>query len=112
MCRIFQIWFAYFGASGKFHSDCSGEFVNDVFRELKKKLGIEISTTPVELQFSNAVVKRKNKALYEALIKTMDNAKYDIETALARAVVAKNALQNHGGYSPNQLPNRELHVQS
>ena len=33
----------------------------------------------------------------------MEDAKCDMETALAWAVSAKIALQNHGGYSPNQL---------
>ena len=32
----------------------------------------------------------------------MEDAKRDMETALACAVSAKNALQNRGGYSPNQ----------
>ena len=35
-------------------------------------------------------------------MKTMEDAKCDIQTALAWAA-AKNALQNRGGYSPNQL---------
>ena len=48
MCRIFQIWVAYFRGPGKFHSDCGGEFANDVFREMNEKLGIETSATPVE----------------------------------------------------------------
>ena len=33
----------------------------------------------------------------------MEDTKRDMETALAWAVSAKNALQNRGGYSPNQL---------
>ena len=103
VCRIFQIWVAYFGAPKKFHSDCGGEFANDVFREMNEKLGIETSTTPGESRFSNGVVERNNKVLYEAFIKTIEDAKCDMETALAWAVSAKNALQNHGGYSPNQL---------
>ena len=81
MCRIFQILVAYFAATGKFHSDCGGEFAN-VFREMNEKLGIETSTTPGELPFNNGVVERNNKVLYEALM--------------------KNAFQNHGGHSPNQ----------
>ena len=102
-CHIFQIWDAYFGAPGKFHSNCGGEFANDIFREMNEKLGIEISTTPGESPFSNGVVERNNKVLYEALMKTMEDAKCDLETALAWAVSAKHALQNHGRYSPNQL---------
>ena len=61
---------------------------------MNEKLGIETS---------NGVVERNNKVLYEALMKTMEDAKCDLETALAWAVSAKHALQNHGRYSPNQL---------
>ena len=36
-------------------------------------------------------------------MKTKDDIGCNLETALAWAVAAKNGLQNHGGYSPNQL---------
>ena len=78
VCCIFQIWVAYFGAPKKFHSDCGSEFANDVFREMNEKLGIETSTTPRESPFSNGVVERNNKVLYEAFIKTMEDAKCDM----------------------------------
>ena len=74
-----------------------------MYSEMNKKLGIETSATPGESPFSNGVVERNKKVLYEALMKTMKDAKCDVETALAWAVSTKNALQNHGGYSPNQL---------
>ena len=70
---------------------------------MTEKFGIETSTTPGESPFSNGVAERNKKVLYEALMKTMEDAKCDMETALAWAVSAKNALQNHGGYFPNQL---------
>ena len=70
---------------------------------MNKKLGIETSATPGESPFSNGVVERNKKVLYEALMKTMKDAQCDVETSLAWAVSTKNALQNHGGYSPNQL---------
>ena len=99
MCRIFQIWVAYFGAPGKFHSDYGEEFANDVFREMNEKIVTETSTTPGESPFSNGVVERNNKVLHEALMKTMEDAKCNMETALAWPVSA----DNHGGYSPNSL---------
>ena len=40
---------------------------------MNEKLGIETSTTPGELLFSNGVVERNNKVLQEALVKTMEN---------------------------------------
>ena len=61
--HIFQIWVAFFGTPGKFHSDCDGEFANHVFREMNEKIGIETSATPGEPPFSNVVVQRNNKDL-------------------------------------------------
>ena len=72
VCHIFQIWVAYFGASGKFHGNCDGEFAIDVFREINKKLGIETSTTPGESSFSNGVVERNKNVLYEGFTKIIN----------------------------------------
>ena len=41
--------------------------------------------------------------LYETMVKTQEDAKCSMETALSWAVCAKNCLQNNYGYSPNQL---------
>ena len=101
--RIFKIWIAYFGAPLKFHSDNGGEFANEIFREMNEKLNIETSTSPGESPFSNGVVERNNALLYETMMKTMDDAKCNMETALAWATSAKNSLQNSFGFSPNQL---------
>ena len=101
--KIFQIWLAYFGAPLKFHSDCGGEFSNEVFKEMNELFGIETSTTPGESPFSNGIVERGNAMLFETMMKTKDDAKCPLETALAWAVCAKNSLQNVFGYSPNQL---------
>ena len=62
VCRISQIWVAYFGAPGKFHNHYGGEFSNDVFCGMSEKLGVETSAYPVESLFSNGVVE-KNKVL-------------------------------------------------
>jgi len=101
--RIFQRWIAYFGAPKRLHSDCGGEFCNEVLEEMNEKLGIETSTTAGEAPFSNGLVERNNKIIYESMMKTMEDSKCDMSTALAWSVSAKNALQNVNGYSPNQL---------
>ena len=101
--KIFQIWISYFGSPKVFHSDCGGEFANEVFREMNEKIGVETSTTPGEAPFSNGIVERGNALLYESMMKTMEDTGCDIETALAWSVSAKNSLQNVSGYSPNQL---------
>ena len=101
--RIFKMWLAYFGSPRQFHSDCGGEFANEVFHEMNEKFGIETSTTPGESPFSNGKVERGNAMLYETMMKTMEDVQCNMETALAWAVCAKNMLQNASGYSPNQL---------
>ena len=101
--RIVQIWLAYFGAPMKIHSDCGGEFCNELLRELNEKFGIETSTTPGEAPYSNGMVERNNAVLYESMMKTKADVKCSMEMALAWSVSAKNALQNVYGYSPNQL---------
>ena len=88
----------FFGAPGKFQSDCSREFC-----EMNKKLGTKTSSTPGGSLFGNGVAERNNKVLYESLMKAMEDEKCDMEIGLAWAVSAKNALKNHSGYSTNQL---------
>ena len=51
-----------------------------------KWTNIKTSTTPGESPFSNGVVRSDNKVSYEALMKTMEYAKCDMETALAWSV--------------------------
>ena len=99
--RIFKIWISYFGAPHKFHSDNGGEFANEVFREMNEKLNVETSTSPGESPFSNGVVERNNALLYESMMKTMDDTKCDMETALAWSTSAKNCLLENTGFSPN-----------
>ena len=71
--------------------------------EMNEKLGEETRTTAGESLFSNGIVERHNKILFEAMMKTVDDVKCEPDIALAWSVSAKNSLQNHGGYSPNQL---------
>ena len=101
--QIYMIWIKYFGTPRKFLSDNGGEFSNDSFREMNEKLSIETCTTAAESPFSNGTVERHNLILYEAMTKTIEDVKCDPDIALAWETSAKNALQNKGGYSPNQL---------
>ena len=48
-------------------------------------------------------VERNHKVLFESKIKTIDDCKCDLGTALLWAASAKNCLQNVYGCSPNQL---------
>ena len=101
--QIFQMWFAYFGRPKTLMSDNGNEFLNSVYTEASEKLGIEITMPPAYSPFSNGIVERHNKILYETYIKTLDDTKCDPEVALSWACSAKNALSNQNGYSPNQL---------
>ena len=100
---MFEMWVSYFGRPKKLMSDNGGEFANDVHDEVAEKLGIEIVRPPAESPFSNGIVERHNKVLYETMVKTIDDVQCEPEVALAWACSSKNALQNHKGFSPNQL---------
>ena len=101
--NIYLMWISYFGYPHRFLSDNGGEFSNDHFREMNEKLNVETATTAAESPFSNGMVERHNLILYEAMCKTVCDAKCEPKIALAWAVSAKNALQNNDGFCPNQL---------
>lgn len=100
---MFRVWFSYFGFPRKFLTDNGGEFSNDLFREMNEKFNVETTTTAADSPFSNGIVERHNLILSESMLKTIEDIRCSPEVALAWAVSAKNALQNHGGFSPNQL---------
>jgi len=101
--KIFDMWIAYFGRPVKLMSDNGGEFLNDVYTEAAEKLGIEIVMPPADSPFSNGIVERHHKVLYETMMKTIEETKCEPSIALAWACSAKNALLNNNGFSPNQL---------
>ena len=84
-------------------SDNGGEFNNDSYQEMNEKLNVVTSTTAAESPFSNGMVERHNLVLYETMQKTMMDIKCGANVALAWACSSKNCLQNHDGFSPNQL---------
>ena len=100
--QIYRIWISYFGCPKKFLSDNAGEFANKSFIDMCAKLNTEVATIAGESSFSNGTVER-HKFLAEAMQKTLDDVKCELDMALAWAVSAKNALQNCVGYSTNQL---------
>ena len=98
---IFEMWIGYFGRPKKFMTDNGGEFSNELMKELSNLLGVEVTASPAEAPFSNGVVERHNKILFETMMKTMNDTKCGANVALAWACSAKNALDNHHGYCPN-----------
>ena len=71
--RIFQTWISYFGSPVKIHSDCGGEFCNEVMKEMHEKFGIETSMTPGEAPYTNGIVERNNAVIYESMMKTKED---------------------------------------
>ena len=99
----FRILISYFGCPKKFLSDNGGEFANKSFIDMCAKLNIEVATTAGESPFSNRTVERHNKVLAEAMQKTLDDIKCELDIVLALTLKMNNASQNCGGFSPNQL---------
>ena len=81
--KIFEMWISFFGVPGTLMSDNGGEFVNNLYTEVSKKLGIRMVMPPAESPFSNRIVERHNKVIYETMMKTKDDANCEPEIALA-----------------------------
>ena len=77
-----------FGAPKKIFSDNGGEFNNDEMRALGEAFNIKIITTAAESPWSNGICERLNGVLGDLVMKVLDDAKCDIQIALAWAVAA------------------------
>ena len=102
-------WISVFGPCKRLFSDNGGEFSNDEVRDMCQNFNIEVLTTAAYSPWSNGLLERHNKILTETLMKIRsDNQnqlarKFNWETALAWALMAKNCLSNVHGYSSYQL---------
>ena len=70
---------------------------------MSKKLKIETCTTAIESPSGNGTIECHNFIVAEAMEKMLEDKKCDPKIAMALAVSAKNALQNHSGQSSNEL---------
>ena len=68
--QILRIRSLYFRFPKQFFSDDGGEFSNEVFCEMNEKPNAEMRTTARKSLFSNGIVQRHNKFLFEAFSKT------------------------------------------
>ena len=100
---MFDMWVSYFGMPGKILTDNGSEFGNDELMEMNEKLNTETQTSEGYSTFSNGIVERHNRTLFETMLKTIDDSKCEPAVALSWACSAKNALCNQEGLSPNQL---------
>ena len=100
---LFKCWITIFGAPRKLLSDNGCEFNNEEVRTLGGHFNMKILTTPAESPWSNGVCERLNADIAERVAKIASDTRCDLETALAWAISARNAISNHSGFSPNQL---------
>ena len=100
---IMKGWISIFGCPQQVHSDNGCEFNNEDFRSMAECFNIRVSTTAAESPWSNGCNERYNGIISEMVEKVLADTKCSLEVALAWAVSAKNSLQNHYGFSPNQL---------
>jgi len=100
---IMKTWVSYFGTPRRFLADNGGEFANAEYREMCENLNIKMMKTAAESPWSNGVCERHNAVIKESVLKTVEESKCSLGTAVAWAVSAKNSLHGHLGYSPNTL---------
>ena len=100
---VLKIWISLFGSPKSILSDNGGEFSNEELVEIGQKLNTEIKSTAAESPWSNGMNERHNGILGEMILKTMNDCKCDLQTALMWSLAAKNSLANVYGFSPQQL---------
>ena len=88
-----------YGKSQKFLIDNGGEFVNADFLEMAEQLGIDLKTTAAKPAWYNGVVKTQSFVIEDTLDKILADTSINYDTEEARAINAKNSLQNINGYS-------------
>lgn len=93
-----------FGAPNKVIVDNGGEFDNPEYLDIMEQFNIEVCATGAESPWSNGVCER-NHAVVDLMVEKMmlEDNNLKVDEALAHAVSAKNALQNHNGFTPIQL---------
>ena len=67
--KIFEMQISFIGVPDTLISDDGGEFVNNLYTEVSQKLGIRMVMPPAESPFSNGLVERHNKVIYETMMK-------------------------------------------
>ena len=100
---VLRCWIAYFGAPSAFLSDNGREFNNENFRDFAQNMNVIVRTTAAESPWSNGLNERHNATLNDMVVKTVEDTRCSVETALPWAISAKNSLHNVSGFSPNQL---------
>ena len=103
--NVILMWIASgLGPPEKFLTDNGGEFCNEIYKEMAEQFNVQTCTTGAQSPWSNGICER-NHAVTDAAVCRMleDDPHMSVETALAWAINAKNAMFNHNGFSPYQL---------
>ena len=101
--HFMKSWISIHGPPKTLFSDNGGEFNNEEVRTMAEKFNIEVKTTAAYSPWSNGLLERHNRTLTEMMLKIKLDTKYDWETSLHWALMAKNVLLNVHGFSPYQL---------
>ena len=102
--KFMKHWVSIFGSPGAILNDNGGEFTGEEVKELKEALCSVDCTTAAEAPWQNGICERNHAVVDNILFRIVaDYPDMKIETALAWACSAKNALQQVYGFSPYQL---------
>ena len=93
-----------FGAPKRLLTDSGGEFHNRKLKNLCENFNIKMMTSGAHSPWQNGICESNHKTVDMMMEKMMeDNPGMDKKLALAQALMAKNMLINHMGFSPLQL---------
>ena len=93
-----------FGAPERLLTDSGGEFHNHKLKDLCENFNIKLLTSGAYSPFQNGLCESNHKLVDNIMDKMLeDDPTTPLPRALSQAVLAKNMLVNHHGFSPLQL---------
>jgi len=97
-------WIGKFGVMNALMTDNGGEFNSNEMREIASILNVQLCTTAGESPFQNGLCERVHAMTDTMLVKLVaDYGKYNTQTLLSWANMARNSLQMWNGFSSHQL---------
>lgn len=103
--KIMSLWIGSgMGPPKRFLADNSGEFANEIFRDMCANLNIDVMNTAAYSPWQNGICERNHAVVDDCVAKILeDQPKLNLEVALVWALNAKNSLSMVYGWSPYQL---------
>ena len=93
IAAVLHIWVATFGAPRQISSVNGGEFSNDDFRKMGKKLNRAIKSTTAESPWSNGINERHNAILADMVKNIKEDTNCSLQVALFGLYLQKMPLQ-------------------